>query len=162
VVAVGLPRGLPKGTLVALGLFAALKAWAYLSITWADQQGVAWDGANRTAVFAEWSVDGYRDNAGQIQTQVAGGGGNPPAGTSTVTPVSDSGGGTLAFTGLDVTLLVGAGGLLVAAGFGCGASPAPRRGLATRPRRFAPRPLRLSPPGQVRGDGLGTSERPAR
>jgi hypothetical protein len=77
-----------------------------------------------TTAFAQSSVDGYSDNAGQIQTQVAGntggGGGNPPSGTaaSTVTPVSDSGGSTLPFTGLDVALLVGAGGLLVAAGFG--------------------------------------------
>jgi hypothetical protein len=73
-----------------------------------------------TSAFAQSSTDGYSDNAGKIQTQVAsgGGGGTPPAGTSTVTPVSDGGGGTLPFTGLDVALLVGAGGLLVAAGFG--------------------------------------------
>lgn len=72
-----------------------------------------------TSAFAQSSTDGYSDNAGKIQTQVAsgGGGGTPPAGTSTVSPVSDDG-GTLPFTGLDVALLVGAGGLLVAAGFG--------------------------------------------
>jgi hypothetical protein len=51
VIAVGLPRGVPRLTLAALGLFAAYTAWAYLSITWADQQGVAWDGANRTAMY---------------------------------------------------------------------------------------------------------------
>jgi O-antigen ligase len=51
VIAVGLPRVVPKTTLAALGLFAAYTAWSYLSITWADQQGVAWDGANRTAMY---------------------------------------------------------------------------------------------------------------
>jgi hypothetical protein len=76
-----------------------------------------------TTAFAQSSADGYSDSGGQIQTQVAGsggGGGNPPADTpaTTVTPVSDSSGSTLPFTGLDVALLVGAGGLLVAAGFG--------------------------------------------
>jgi len=75
-----------------------------------------------TTAFAQSSADGYSDSGGQIQTQVAGGGGggNPPAGTpaTTVTPVSDSSGSTLPFTGLDVALLVGAGGLLVVAGFG--------------------------------------------
>jgi O-Antigen ligase/Tetratricopeptide repeat len=50
-IAVGLPRAVPKTTLAALGLFAAFTAWTYLSITWADQQGVAWDGANRTAMY---------------------------------------------------------------------------------------------------------------
>jgi hypothetical protein len=76
-------------------------------------------GALATTAFAQSSVDGYSDSAGQIQTQVGGGGGgNPPAGTSAVTPVSDSGGGTLPFTGLDIALLIGAGGLLVAAGLG--------------------------------------------
>jgi hypothetical protein len=73
-----------------------------------------------TTAFAQSSADGYSDNAGQIQTQVtSGGGGNPPSGTAaTVTPVSNSGGSTLPFTGLDVALLIGAGGLLVAAGLG--------------------------------------------
>jgi hypothetical protein len=51
VIALGLPRAVPKSTLVALGLFAGYTGWAYLSITWADQQGVAWDGANRTAMY---------------------------------------------------------------------------------------------------------------
>jgi hypothetical protein len=74
-----------------------------------------------TTAFAQSSVDGYSDSAGQIQTQVSGGGGGgtPPSGTAaTATPVSDSSGGTLPFTGLDVALLVGAGGLLVVAGLG--------------------------------------------
>jgi hypothetical protein len=50
-IAVGLPRSVPKATLAALGLFAGYAAWSYLSISWADQQGVAWDGANRTAMY---------------------------------------------------------------------------------------------------------------
>jgi hypothetical protein len=79
-----------------------------------------------TVAYAQPSVDGYSDEAGQIQTQVdpSGGGGTPPSGTVTPTSAtptsataSDSG-GSLPFTGLDVALLVGAGGLLVAAGFG--------------------------------------------
>jgi O-antigen ligase len=49
--ALGLPRGVPKPVLVALGLLAAYTAWSYLSITWASQQGPAWDGANRTALY---------------------------------------------------------------------------------------------------------------
>ena len=59
--------------------------------------------------LAQSSVDGYSDQAGQIQSQVAGGG-----------PGGGGGGGdsSLPFTGLDVALLAGAGGLLVAAGLG--------------------------------------------
>src|SRR5919106_1601689 len=58
------PRGLPRPVLAALVLFAAYTAWTYLSITWASQQGPAWDGANRTAMyltvfalFALWRFD---------------------------------------------------------------------------------------------------------
>ena len=68
-----------------------------------------------TTAVASPSVDGYSDTAGQIQTQISDDGGTPPP-SATVTP--DDGGSTLPFTGLDVALLVGAGGLLVAAGFG--------------------------------------------
>jgi hypothetical protein len=74
-----------------------------------------------TTAFAQSSVDGYSDSAGQIQSQVSGGGGGtPPSGTAATaaTPVSDSSGGSLPFTGLDVALLIGAGGLLVVAGLG--------------------------------------------
>lgn len=74
-----------------------------------------------TTAFAQPSQDGYNDRAGQIQTQVDNGGtppsdngGTPPSATT----VSTDSGSTLPFTGLDVALLVGAGGLLVAAGFG--------------------------------------------
>jgi hypothetical protein len=70
-----------------------------------------------TTALAQPSIDGYSDTAGQIQTQVKDDGGTPPpSAAATVTP--DDGGSTLPFTGLDVALLVGAGGLLVGAGFG--------------------------------------------
>ena len=62
--ALGRPRGVPKPVLVALALLAAYTAWTYVSITWASQQGPAWDGANRTALyltvfalFALWPFD---------------------------------------------------------------------------------------------------------
>ena len=70
-----------------------------------------------TVAYGQPSVDGYSDEGGQIQTQIdstGGGGGTPPA---PARATSDAG-GSLPFTGLDVALLVGAGGLLVAAGFG--------------------------------------------
>jgi hypothetical protein len=75
-----------------------------------------------TVAFGQSSVQGYNDVAGQVQSQVGGGGdGTSPSSTSpsSTTPVSQaSSGGSLPFTGLDVALLAGAGGLLVAAGFG--------------------------------------------
>src|SRR5918999_5696514 len=62
--ALGRPRGVPKPVLVALALLAAYTAWTYVSITWASQQGPAWGGANRTAMyltvfalFALWPFD---------------------------------------------------------------------------------------------------------
>src|SRR5215207_6877569 len=65
VVAIGLPRGVPRPVLAALALLASYAAWSYISITWAGQQGPAWDGANRTAMyvvafalFALWPFDG--------------------------------------------------------------------------------------------------------
>lgn len=36
----------------AVTLLAAYAVWSYLSIAWADQQADAWDGANRTALYA--------------------------------------------------------------------------------------------------------------
>lgn len=75
---------------------------------------------------AQSSLDGYNDVGGNVQDQVD----NPTddtAGTqeSGEEPTSDvagdveeSSGESLPFTGLDVALLVGAGGLLVALGFG--------------------------------------------
>ncbi len=45
------PRRPSRPVLVALSLFSAYTAWTFLSISWAEQQAVAWDGANRTAVY---------------------------------------------------------------------------------------------------------------
>ncbi|MDQ3935596.1 MAG: hypothetical protein M3340_13300, partial [Actinomycetota bacterium] len=42
----------PALLLVATGALAAFAAWSYLSISWADQRADAWDGANRTALYA--------------------------------------------------------------------------------------------------------------
>jgi O-antigen ligase len=42
---------IPRPVLIAAGLLAAFTAWSYLSILWADQQGEAWDGANRTLLY---------------------------------------------------------------------------------------------------------------
>jgi hypothetical protein len=59
-----------------------------------------------TASAAEQaSQDGYLNQAGQVQGSVNSGSGG-------------SGGGSLPFTGFDMALLAGAGGLLAAAGFG--------------------------------------------
>jgi hypothetical protein len=70
-----------------------------------------------TTASAQSSVDGYEDQAGQIQAQVQGGGDG--GGSSPVAVTSDgSAGGSLPFTGLDVALLLGAGGVLVVAGLG--------------------------------------------
>jgi tetratricopeptide (TPR) repeat protein len=44
-------RRLPRATQVALIALALFTAWTYLSITWADAQGVAWNGANRTLLY---------------------------------------------------------------------------------------------------------------
>src|SRR4051794_30718744 len=44
-------RRLPRATQVALAAFALFTAWTYLSITWADAKGVAWEGANRTLLY---------------------------------------------------------------------------------------------------------------
>jgi hypothetical protein len=65
---------------------------------------------------AQSSVQGYEDQGGQIQAQIQGGGGGG-SGTAPVSATTDSG-GSLPFTGLDVALLLGAGGLLVVAGLG--------------------------------------------
>lgn len=58
---------LPELTLanrLALLFLAAFTVWSFLSITWADQQGVAWEGANRTLlyliVFALFSIVPWR------------------------------------------------------------------------------------------------------
>ena len=46
-------RGRPsRRALLGRGLLAGFALWSYLSITWADQNADAWDGANRTALYA--------------------------------------------------------------------------------------------------------------
>jgi hypothetical protein len=67
-----------------------------------------------TASAQQASQDGYRNAAGQIQSGVNQGGGEGPTNAAAV---SDDG-GSLPFTGFDLALLAGAGGLLVAAGVG--------------------------------------------
>ena len=41
-----------RPVLVATGLLFAYAAWSCLSIAWAGQKGIAWDGANRTVLYA--------------------------------------------------------------------------------------------------------------
>ena len=60
-----------------------------------------------TTSYAQSAIEGYSDQAGAVQNNVDSG---------TVSGVDD--GGSLPFTGLDLVLLAGAGGLLGAAGFG--------------------------------------------
>ena len=67
-----------------------------------------------TAAFGQSSVQGYSNEAGQIQAQVDQG--TDSATQPVATTTSGDGGGSLPFTGLDVALFVGAGGLLVVAG----------------------------------------------
>ncbi len=45
-----LPR-LPLLALAAIALLGAFALWSYLSIVWADDQGAAWDGANRCLLY---------------------------------------------------------------------------------------------------------------
>ncbi|MGI8730444.1 MAG: O-antigen ligase family protein [Solirubrobacteraceae bacterium] len=42
---------LPRTVQIALGALALFTAWSFASIAWADAQGVAWDGANRTLLY---------------------------------------------------------------------------------------------------------------
>jgi O-Antigen ligase len=57
----------PRLVGVALASFALFTGWCFLSITWSDDKGIAWDGANRTAlylvVFALFAVIPWRVNA---------------------------------------------------------------------------------------------------
>jgi O-Antigen ligase len=43
---------LPRRQLYAIAALFAFAAWAFLSILWADDKGVAWDGANRVLLYA--------------------------------------------------------------------------------------------------------------
>jgi hypothetical protein len=63
-------------------------------------------GAFSATAQAQSSLEGYNDEAGQVQDTVQG---NGPA------TVSDSG-GSLPFTGLDIALIAAAGGLIGAGG----------------------------------------------
>jgi O-antigen ligase len=48
----GIPVARPSRIVAAsLGLFAAFTGWSFLSITWAQVKGDAWDGANRTLLY---------------------------------------------------------------------------------------------------------------
>lgn len=74
--------------------------------------------------FAQSSAQqGYSEPGGAVQTQIQNGGKDNSPGASTSTPVAakvtqSKSGGKLPFTGLDLVLVVAAGGLLVALGFG--------------------------------------------
>jgi hypothetical protein len=68
-----------------------------------------------TTAFGQSSKTGYSNQAGQVQSDVEGDTAQPVA---TNTSGGGGGGGSLPFTGLDVALLVGAGGVLVLAGLG--------------------------------------------
>lgn len=53
VAAVALPRlvAVPRTQLAAVGLLAAYAGWSYLSILWADEPALAWEGSNRSALY---------------------------------------------------------------------------------------------------------------
>jgi O-antigen ligase len=62
---VAVPGRAPRLVQAAAAAFVAYAAWSYLSIAWAAQKGDAWDGANRTllyalvfALFALWRLRG--------------------------------------------------------------------------------------------------------
>ncbi|MEA2424937.1 MAG: hypothetical protein QOH13_1347, partial [Thermoleophilaceae bacterium] len=42
----------PRAVVVAVALLIAYAAWSYGSISWSHQRGLAWDGANRTMLYA--------------------------------------------------------------------------------------------------------------
>ena len=71
VVAVGIPRDVPRTVLAGVLLMAGFAAWQYLSIAWAGENGQALDGANRTlfyttvlALFALLALEPARRAAG--------------------------------------------------------------------------------------------------
>lgn len=45
------PRRVSRPAVLALAALVAFTAWSFLSITWADARGDAWDGANRTLLY---------------------------------------------------------------------------------------------------------------
>jgi hypothetical protein len=64
------PGALPRPALVACVALGAFTAWSYLSISWADAKGTAWDGANRTLLylllFTLFAATGVRGRRGAI------------------------------------------------------------------------------------------------
>jgi tetratricopeptide (TPR) repeat protein len=50
--AIGARIDAPRTAVLAVALLGAYAAWCYLSISWAENKGVAWDGANRAALYA--------------------------------------------------------------------------------------------------------------
>jgi len=61
---------LPPLVLAAIAVLALFTAWNFLSITWADDQGTAWDGANRCllylTVFAIFAIPAWRPGAAAL------------------------------------------------------------------------------------------------
>jgi hypothetical protein len=61
---------LPRLVAIAMALLAAFAVWNFLSISWADDQGVAWDGANRClsylVVFALFALPPWRPRAAAL------------------------------------------------------------------------------------------------
>lgn len=45
------PRSVPLAVTLAACLLSGFAVWSFLSITWADAGSVAWDGANRAAIY---------------------------------------------------------------------------------------------------------------
>jgi hypothetical protein len=63
----GAVRSMPPLVIAAIGSFAAFTIWCFVSIAWSDDKGIAWEGANRTALYlavfvlfalTPWSVRG--------------------------------------------------------------------------------------------------------
>ena len=44
-------EGIPRSTVVAIGLLAAFAAWSLMTIGWAAVKGMAWEGGNRALVY---------------------------------------------------------------------------------------------------------------
>jgi hypothetical protein len=76
------------------------------------------------SAFGQTSQEAYNPPAGQIQNEVAQEGGGGPGGGAPGGPgggegaPQSTGGGALPFTGTDLVLLIGGGGLLLSAGLG--------------------------------------------
>jgi hypothetical protein len=66
--------------------------------------------------FGQTSLEGYNGPEGRIQESIAQAGGGDEGGGPAQD--ADDGAGALPFTGLDLALLLGGGGLLLTAGFG--------------------------------------------